>query len=68
MKLKPCPLCGGKARVVKPLNASGPPYNVTCGTEYGISKDECGLVLFGGKETRKEMIAKWNIRATEPTH
>ncbi len=64
-KIKPCPLCGGQANVQKPLSMRGSPYNVYCGRKHGRWDEECGLVLFGGdSETRKEMIAKWNRRAS----
>ena len=63
-KLKPCPLCGGPANIQKPLVGRGPPYNVYCGKkDEDWDDNECGLVLYGGNETRKQMIEKSNKRA-----
>lgn len=59
-----CPLCGNRANVTR-LNHpnSKPTYNISCGVQDDDS-DACGLVLFGGYDTRKDMVAKWNRRAT----
>lgn len=62
-KLLGCPLCGTKAHVTRlPWENGKTVYNVACGVEDDDS-DTCGLVLFGGRETRKRMVEKWNQRA-----
>lgn len=67
-KLLPCPLCGTAASVTKLQHSRGSAtYNVSCGVKDDDS-DSCGLVLFGGRDTRQEMVAKWNKRAAEVTH
>ncbi len=63
MKLKPCPLCGGKASVVK--NQSGS-YYVWCGTEE-TDKDGCGLRLHNPRGVEFNFIAGWNTRANAIT-
>ena len=58
--LKRCPLCGTAASVTKLNNRNGKAtYNITCGI---FDNETCGLVLFGGSDTRKAMIKKWNRR------
>lgn len=61
-KLKPCPLCGTAASVTR-LNHpdSNLVYNIACGVRDDGS-DTCGLVLYGNRESRAEMVAKWNRR------
>lgn len=61
LKIKPCPLCGRQSHATSPVNGV---WNIGCGPpddDYGF--DTCGLVLFGGnKDTRGDMIRKWNTR------
>ena len=61
--LNPCPLCGNNASIVGLTHPNTKTtWNISCGTADDDS-DTCGLVLFGGWDTRKEMIEKWNRRA-----
>ena len=76
-KPKPCPLCGTKAIVTRLemqyIPVEGPIaiytrkflWNISCGVKDDDS-DTCGLVVFGGHETRKAMVEKWNARAILP--
>lgn len=63
-KLARCPLCGNRAKVTRLAHPrSKPTYNISCGVKDDDS-DTCGLVLFGGYDTRKAMTEKWNKRQT----
>lgn len=35
IKLRPCPFCGGKARIIKIAGKIHDGYEVTCDSEYG---------------------------------
>lgn len=55
-KLKPCPFCGGKAK----LENMGFPYHAYC--------TECGSKVTGegfGKESERSAIEKWNKRVSD---
>lgn len=59
-RIKPCPLCGGVAVVIKPDYRR---WNVACGKSVVSG---CGLVLFGDYGvSRAKMIARWNSRVVE---
>lgn len=54
-ELKPCPFCGGNARVVD-SSYSGSAIHVSC---------RCGAQMFGGRHhfgSEREAIDAWNIR------
>lgn len=55
LKPLPCPLCG--LPVEQPMNVGGKHYH-----SWNIGCDVCGLVLFGDRETKQGIIAKWNQR------
>lgn len=60
--LWPCPLCGNEASVTRLGYGRGNiTYNISCGSKDDDS-DTCGLVLFGGNDSRKTMVEKWNRR------
>ena len=50
-KLKPCPFCGGEAKIMK----MGYPHWVYC--------LECGAKVHGGTTSEKDSIKAWNRRA-----
>ena len=51
MKLKPCPFCGGEAKVSLFLG------------NYGVACTEClGAILPARKMTKTEAIEEWNTR------
>ena len=55
MRLKPCPFCGGKARVMK----MGFPHWIYC--------EECGAKIHAGTTDERDSMRAWNKRAiTEP--
>lgn len=58
IKLKPCPFCGGEAKVGYAIND----YN-----RWGVSCNTCGCVVevgFGDYEdTMEEAVKAWNRRA-----
>ena len=50
-RLKPCPFCGGEAKIMK----MGYPHWVYC--------LECGAKVHGGTSSEKDSIKAWNRRA-----
>lgn len=52
-KLKPCPFCGGEAKIMK----MGYPHYIYC--------LKCGAKVHGGTTSEKDSIKAWN-RRTEP--
>lgn len=50
-KLKPCPFCGGEAKIMK----MGYPHWIYC--------LECGAKVHGGTTSEKDSIKAWNRRA-----
>lgn len=54
-QLKPCPFCGGEAKIMK----MGYPHWVYC--------LQCGAKVHGGTTSEKDSIKAWN-RRTEPKH
>lgn len=60
IKLKPCPFCGGEAKVDYAIND----YN-----RWGVSCNTCGCVVevgFGDYEdTVEEAVKAWNRRASD---
>lgn len=53
-RLEPCKVCGRHSEIIQPIKGV---WNVSCGDSM---EDACGSVLYGGKETKAEMIQKWN--------
>jgi Lar family restriction alleviation protein len=49
VELKPCPFCGHDPVITPPM-------------QYGpeISCERCGLLMSG--QTRKQLVARWNLR------
>lgn len=54
-KLKPCPFCGGKAKIFPTPDDFG--YGVEC-------ENDC-IFFFGQFDTRERAIEAWNRRACE---
>ena len=52
-ELKPCPFCGGEAKVMD----MGYPHWVYC--------EECGAKVHGGTNDERDSIAAWNRRKNE---
>ena len=53
MRLKPCPFCGGKARVMQ----MGYPHWIYC--------EKCGAKIHAGTTDEKDSIMAWNKRAED---
>lgn len=58
MKLKPCPFCGGEARIDRNIFAFPTSYSVIC----KICEAESEVF-----NTEKEVIEAWNRRVTDGT-
>lgn len=59
----PCPFCGRPGQIVELPHPSSPStFNAACGTEDSEPGERCPLVFYGDRETRDEMVAKWNRR------
>ena len=58
-ELKPCPFCGGKARVICNPFAEGDAYFITC--------VECDM-LTGNFDSEALVIEAWNARAEKTCH
>lgn len=56
----PCPLCGGKSGAVQPIRGRGRSWNIACCD--GDDRQGCGLVLFGGDQSRITLVRQWNHR------
>lgn len=50
-----CPFCGGAAEVTE-LDHCGKVHTIN------VSCESCSLVMFGGNESREQMVAKWSRR------
>lgn len=54
-RLKPCPLCGGKARIMFEEDANPQYTDIYC--------TECGVMIW--EKERADAIKKWNRRVKE---
>ena len=60
-ELKPCPFCGGDAKIVYDDNKKW--FFITCGNE------DCDLIVQGMWHTDlKKAIEEWNRRMTDEVH
>ncbi len=60
-KLKPCPFCGGEAKMLEE-------YDVMIGkTYYFVECTECTGTIFSGEINEKEAIEAWNRRVNDDT-
>lgn len=56
-KLKPCPFCGGEAKVFGNYDDSD--YHVNC------TNDECGCYWVNYYKTKEEAVEAWNRRISQ---
>lgn len=62
-KLKSCPFCGGKARLVCVVTLIGRPvsWSVTCFPKKLLGGKSCGATI--NRRKRKDAIELWNSRS-----
>lgn len=58
-ELKPCPFCGGKAKVIRSHVCLDNKYYAVC------ENDNCQAAICVDSETREKAIELWNKRVSE---